>query len=86
MSFLSKLFGSKKPERELKVIHDKYCDFTDADDVSEYKGTVKWHNYDCDICNCGKCFVDGGKDYVRYGAEDLDDVILLTEYEDEVNE
>lgn len=49
MSFLSKLFGSKKPERELKVIHDKYCDFTDADDVSEYKGTVKWHNYDCDI-------------------------------------
>ena len=49
MSILSKLFGSKKPERELKVIHDKYCDFTDADDVSEYKGTVKWHNYDCDI-------------------------------------
>ena len=49
MSFLSKLFGSKKPERELKVIHDKYCDFTDADDVSEYKGTVKWLNYDCDI-------------------------------------
>ena len=49
MSFLSKLFGSKKPERELKVIHDKYCDFTDADDVSEYKGTVKWHNYDCAI-------------------------------------
>ena len=49
MSILSKLFGSKKPEREFKVIHDKYCDFTDADDVSEYKGTVKWHNYDCDI-------------------------------------
>ena len=49
MSILSKLFGSKKPERELKVTHDKYCDFTDADDVSEYKGTVKWDNYDCDI-------------------------------------
>jgi len=49
MSILSKLFDSKKPERELKVIHDKYCDFTDTDDVSEYKGTVKWHNYDCDI-------------------------------------
>ena len=49
MSFLSKLFGSKKPEREFKVVHDKYCDFTDTDDVSEYKGTVKWHNYDCDI-------------------------------------
>ena len=49
MSILSKLFGSKKPERELKVIHDKYCDFTDADDISEYKGTVKWHNYYCDI-------------------------------------
>ena len=49
MSILSKLFGSKKPEREFKVVHDKYCDFTDTDDVSEYKGTVKWHNYDCDI-------------------------------------
>jgi len=49
MSILSKLFGNKKPEREFKVVHDKYCDFTDTDDVSEYKGTVKWHNYDCDI-------------------------------------
>ena len=49
MSFLSKLFGSKKPERELKVIHDKYCDFTEMDDGSWYKGTVKWHNCDCDI-------------------------------------
>ncbi len=49
MSILSKLFGSKKPEREFKVVHDKYCDFTDTDDVSEYKGTVKWHIYDCDI-------------------------------------
>jgi hypothetical protein len=49
MSILSKLFGSKKPETEFKVVHDKYCDFTDTDDVSEYKGTVKWHNYDCDI-------------------------------------
>ena len=49
MSILSKLFGSKKPVRECKVVHDKYCDFTDTDDVSEYKGTVKWHNYDCDI-------------------------------------
>ena len=49
MSFLSKLFGSKKPERELKVIHDKYCDITDTDDVSEYKGTVKWCRCDCEI-------------------------------------
>ena len=49
MSILSKLFGSKKPEKELKIVHDKYCDFTGMDDVSEYKGTVKWHNYECDI-------------------------------------
>lgn len=50
-------------------------------DVIESKYT-----WDYVKCKCGKCFVDGGKEYVRYGAEDLDDVILLTEYEDEVNE
>lgn len=41
MSILSKLFGSKKPEKELKIVHDKYCDFTGTDGVSWYKGTVK---------------------------------------------
>lgn len=49
MSILSKLFGSKKPEKELKIVHDKYCDFTGMDGGSWYKGTVKWHNYECDI-------------------------------------
>ncbi len=35
-------------------------------------------------CKCKSCFVDGGKEYVRYGAKNLDDVIVLTEYEENV--
>ena len=35
-------------------------------------------------CKCQSCFVDGGKEYVRYGAKNLDDVIVLTEYEENV--
>ncbi len=40
------------------------------------------HTHDLVRCKCGKCFVDGGKDYVRFGAEKLEDVLLLTEYEE----
>lgn len=47
-------------------------------DIIESKFT-----HDFVMCKCKKCFVDGGKEYVRYGADNLDDVILLTEYEDD---
>jgi hypothetical protein len=43
------------------------------------------YTHDFVTCKCKKCFVDGGKEYVRYGAENIDDVILLTEYEDDEN-
>ncbi len=41
------------------------------------------YTHDFVTCKCGKCSIDGGKDYVRYGSENLDNIILLTEYEDE---
>jgi hypothetical protein len=41
------------------------------------------HRHDFKYCACGRIFIDGGKDYVRYGAKSFDDVIVLTEYEDE---
>lgn len=32
-------------------------------------------------CSCGRIFTDGGKEYIRRGFIDLDDLIDLTEYE-----
>ncbi len=60
--------------REIKrnIIKCKVCG-----DIIESKST---HDYK--VCKCGACFVDGGKDYVRYGGKNLDDIELLTEYED----
>jgi hypothetical protein len=40
------------------------------------------HRHDFVRCKCGKCFVDGGLDYCRYGAPDLDMVKDLCVYED----
>lgn len=44
------------------------------------------HHYDFKYCSCGSIFVDGGKEYCRYGWPGglLEDWIeSLTEYEDE---
>jgi hypothetical protein len=44
------------------------------------------HRHDFVRCRCGKIFLDGGMDYVRYGAEVLnrehisEHINLLTEY------
>lgn len=39
------------------------------------------HRHDCVLCDCGRVFLDGGKDYVRYGCRDIDnDIEVLTEY------
>ena len=34
-------------------------------------------------CSCGEIFVDGGKQYLRRGAKDLNNIIELSEYEEE---
>lgn len=40
------------------------------------------HTHDYVMCSCKKCAIDGGKEYVRFSAPKPDDVIFLTEYED----
>lgn len=37
------------------------------------------HRHDFKYCKCGEIFVDGGDDYLRVGAKDLDDAIVLDE-------
>ena len=39
------------------------------------------HRHDFKHCNCGEIFVDGGRDYIRRGAKDMDNIIDLTVYE-----
>ena len=34
-------------------------------------------------CSCGEIFVDGGKQYLRRGAKDLNNIIELSEYEEQ---
>lgn len=33
--------------------------------------------HDFHYCSCGSCFIDGGFDYTRYGANDLKDITDL---------
>ena len=41
------------------------------------------HRHDFVWCSCGAVFVDGGKEYVRCGGKELDNIEFLTEYEDD---
>lgn len=41
------------------------------------------HRHDFVRCKCGEIFVDGGKDYLKRGARDFNNVIELSEAEDE---
>lgn len=36
-----------------------------------------WYRHDFRYCRCGASFVDGGREYVRYGSVNLKDVVCL---------
>jgi len=36
------------------------------------------HRHDFKWCKCGEMYVDGGKEYIRRGARDLDNIIELS--------
>ena len=40
------------------------------------------YRHDFASCKCGAIFVDGGKDYIRRGAENFDDIIEQSVYEE----
>lgn len=37
------------------------------------------HGHDFVSCKCGEIFTDGGKEYIRRGANDFDNIIDLSE-------
>jgi len=41
------------------------------------------HVHDFVTCKCGEIFVDGGKDYLRRGAKHIENVIDLSEEEND---
>lgn len=61
------------------VIVSNKCQCRRCGDIIESK-----HRHDFVTCKCGAIFTDGGKDYIRRGAEDPSDIIDLSEtYEEE---
>ena len=42
-----------------------------------------YHRHDFKWCTCGEMYVDGGKDYIRRGAKNFDNVIELSVTTDE---
>lgn len=42
-----------------------------------------WSKYTHDFhwCKCGDCFVDGGRDYLRYGWKDIQPEVIDLEVE-----
>ena len=49
-----------------------------CEDIIESK-----HRHDFVRCKCGSIFIDGGLEYLRGDAKDLNDIIDLSEYSSE---
>lgn len=62
------------PIRTREVVVVNRCQCAKCMDIIESK-----HRHDFVRCKCGAIFTDGGKDYVRRGADALSDIIDMTE-------
>ena len=65
--------------REVVVTNKAQCRL--CGDIVESK-----HGHDFRRCKCGEIFVDGGKEYLRRGASDLNNIIELSETYEETYE
>ena len=59
-----------------KVIKANKCKCNLCGDVIESKSV-----HDFVQCSCGRIFTDGGKEYIRRGFQEVNDIIDLTEFE-----
>jgi hypothetical protein len=41
------------------------------------------HRHDFKWCLCGEVFVDGGLEYLRRGGKNLDNIMELSDYDDD---
>lgn len=58
--------------REVVVVNK--CQCRQCGDIIESK-----HRHDFVRCKCGAIFTDGGTEYIRRGANSLDDIIDMSE-------
>jgi tRNA(Ile2) C34 agmatinyltransferase TiaS len=73
----TKIMNKKILKREVVVVNKAQCKL--CGDVIESK-----HGHDFVRCKCGEIAVDGGKNYLRRSAKNLDNIIELSEtYEEE---
>lgn len=67
------------PVRTRTVVLRNQCQCRKCNDVIE-----STHRHDFVRCRCGAIFTDGGKSYIRRGANDFNDIIDMSEtYEEE---
>ena len=67
------------PIRKREVVLVNKCQCRKCEDIIESA-----HRHDFVSCKCGAIFTDGGKDYIRRGAKDFNDIIDMSEtYEEE---
>ena len=57
-----------------EVIRVNKCQCRKCGDIIESK-----HRHDFVSCKCGAIFTDGGKEYIRRGANDFNDIIDMSE-------
>ncbi len=62
-------------DRLYRVVRNR-CQCRQCEDIIE-----STHRHDFVSCRCGAIFTDGGKDYIRRGYTNFDDIIDLSEYE-----
>jgi hypothetical protein len=66
-------------EKEKKILHNS-AKCLKCGDIIESK-----YRHDFVSCSCGEIFVDGGLEYCHWGANDLDNIIDMCEYEEDEN-
>ena len=62
------------PIRTREVVVVNKCQCRHCGDIIESK-----HRHDFVRCKCGSIFTDGGKSYIRRSANDLSDIIDMSE-------
>lgn len=67
------IIGKYKKRKKMSILCNK-AQCRKCGDIIESK-----YRHDFVKCKCGAIFVDGGKDYARRGAKNLEDIIELIE-------
>lgn len=64
----------KMPIRTREIVLINKCQCAKCLDIIESR-----HRHDFVSCKCGAIFTDGGKSYIRRGADDLSNIIDMSE-------